>query len=73
MKDSQVILSHKAGVPPTKEEIRQVIIQRLLDIEYAPSGGYYKNDRDGWDIDRQMLVMLAGWNNMSAEELLSKI
>lgn len=66
-------MCHRAGVPPTKSEIKQIIIQRLLDIEYAPEGRFYEEDQETWDRERQMLVLRCGWNAMSTEELLSSL
>ena len=56
---------------PTKTEIKQAIIQRLLDIEYCPGSDFQKEDPDTWDVERQMLVLRCGWNNMSCEDLLA--
>ena len=67
----KAIMEHKPGIPPTKEEIKQAIIQRLLDIEYPPGSNFHKEDPDKWDIERQMLVIRVGWNRMSAIELLN--
>ena len=64
------ILEHKPGVGPTKNEIKQAVIQRLLDIEYAPRSRFHEEDPDSWDTERQMLVLRCGWNNMSLEELI---
>lgn len=66
-------MCHRAGVAPTKSEIKQIIIQRLLDIEYAPEGSFYEHDREAWDTERQMLVLRCGWNAISAEELLASL
>jgi len=65
------ILDHKPKQAPNREEIRQAIIQRLLDIEYPPGTKFHKEDSDTWDIERQSLVLKVGWNNMSLEELVA--
>ena len=64
------ILEHRPNIAPTQSEIKQVIIQRLLDIEYPPCGGFYENDRDKWDTERQLLVLRMDWNTKSAITLL---
>jgi len=64
------ILEHKSRIGPTKSEIKQVVIQRLLDIEYGPGSRFHKEDPDTWDSERQMLVLRCGWNTMSLKELI---
>ena len=66
---AETILYHTPRVPPTKSEIKQVIIQRLLDIEYPPDSRFHREDPDGWDTERQMLVLRASWNTMTLEDL----
>ena len=70
---SQVVLLHRDGIAPTKQEIKQAIIQRLLDIEYAPGDDFWKDDRETWDTERQFLVLRCGWNKMSAQQLLASL
>lgn len=70
---SSAILSHQGGVGPTKTEIKQAIIQRLLDIEYAPGTEFHREDPDAWDRERQTLVLRVGWNNMTLEELVASL
>ncbi|MBU2068044.1 MAG: hypothetical protein ABII95_00530 [Patescibacteria group bacterium] len=68
---SLAILNHKEGQRPTKNEIKQAIIQRFLDVEYAPGTKFHKEDPNAWDRERQMLVLRLGWNNMTLEELVA--
>ena len=70
---SHVVLQHRDGIAPTKKEIKQAIIQRLLDIYYAPFGEFYEKDRETWDRERQILVLRCEWNKMTVEELLSSL
>ena len=70
---SHIVLLHRVGVAPTKQEIKQAIIQRLLDIEYAPGGDFWKYDRETWDMERQTLVLRCGWKKMNAQKLLASL
>jgi len=70
---SSCIISHQEGRGPTKMEIKQAIIQRLLDMKYAPGTKFHKEDPDVWDTERQMLVLRVGWNSMSLEELVASL
>jgi len=68
---SSAILIHKKGRGPTKREIKQAVIQRLLDVEYAPGTRFHKANSDVWETKRQMLVLRAEWNNITLEELIA--
>jgi len=67
------ILRHRDGIPPTKSEIKQAIIQRLLDIEYCPGTNFQKEEPEAWERERQMLVLRCEWNKISCEELLKSL
>jgi len=50
------ILRHRDGIPPTKSEIKQAIIQRLLDIEYCPGTNFQKEAPESWERELQLRV-----------------
>ena len=56
-----------------KSDVKQFIIQGLLEEECPHKGSFYEQCRDEWDVERQALVLRCGWNKMTAEQLLAQL